>query len=90
MNTKKKRKQVGDMKEEMSTEQIVINEDGDGDDIGLPRGDIREKEAIGAGVLYLAPEIKGESVNMDLRKLIQVSGTSYLPLMSKQFFNRRF
>jgi hypothetical protein len=32
-----------------------------------------EKEAIGAGVLYVAPDIGNEGVNKDLRKLIQVS-----------------
>jgi hypothetical protein len=35
---------------------------------------IQEKEAIGAGVLYIAPEIKNQDVNIDLCKLIQVSG----------------
>ena len=39
-----------------------------------PHNVIQEKEAIGAGVLYVAPEIKNQSVNMDLRKLIQVTG----------------
>lgn len=33
---------------------------------------------IGAGVLYVAPEMKNQSVNADLRKLIQVSGPSNL------------
>jgi hypothetical protein len=32
-----------------------------------------EKEAIGAGVLYVAPDIRNKGVNKDLRKLIQVS-----------------
>ncbi|KAF8800111.1 hypothetical protein BYT27DRAFT_7263259 [Phlegmacium glaucopus] len=76
MNTKKKRKGAEDKKEGVSGggEQDKVDEDGGRDNPELAHNDVmEEKEAVGAGVLYVAPEIKNESVNTDLHKLIQVS-----------------
>ena len=52
------------------------NEDGGRDDSKLAHNDDMDKKKVGANVLYVAPEIKNESVNTDLRKLIQVSSAS--------------
>jgi hypothetical protein len=78
LNTKVKQGGGGDRKEEaFGRKRNRISEDGRRGGSG-PYNDIQEKEAIGAGVLYIAPEIKNQSVNIDLRKLIQVSGLSHL------------
>ena len=42
-----------------------------------PRDIIQEKEAIGAGVLYIAPEMQNQGANVDLSKLNQVTGPSH-------------
>jgi hypothetical protein len=69
--------QVGgeDRKEEASEKKQ--NEDGrqGGSE---PCDVIKEKEPIGAGVLYIAPEIENQSEDIDLRKLVQVTGPSHL------------
>ena len=78
LNTKGNQGEGGYRKEEASgRKRNGISEDGRGGGSG-PYNVIQEKEAIGAGVLYIAPEIKNQSANMDLRKLIQVSGSSHL------------
>ena len=70
----------GDRKEEASgRKRNGISEDGRGGGLE-PHNVMQEKEAIGAGVLYIAPEIKNLGVNTDLRKLVQVSGPLYLLL----------
>ena len=84
LNTKGNKEVGGDenLKEEASGREpncSGISEDGTRD--GLEScNDIQEKEAVGlgAGVLYIAPDIKNQDVNEDLRKLIQVSGPSHL------------
>lgn len=78
LNTKGNQRGGGDRKEEASgRKRNEISEDGRRGGSG-PYNVIQQKEAIGAGVLYIAPEIKNQSVNMDLRKLIQVTGLSHL------------
>jgi len=49
-----------------------ISEDGGRGGSG-PHNVIQENEAIGAGVLYIAPEIKNQGVNVDFCKLNQVA-----------------
>jgi len=63
VNTKGNKGVGGDRKEEAS----------DGRGGSGPYDVMQEKEAIGAGVLYIAPEIKNQDGNVDLLKLIQVS-----------------
>ena len=80
MRSNTKGNQVGgeDRKEEKSgRKQNGISEDGrrDGSE---PYDVIKEKGPIGAGVLYIAPEIENQSVDIDLRKLVQVTGPSHL------------
>ena len=90
LNTKGNKGVGGDRKEEESGRKPNgISEDGRRGRSG-PYNVIQEKEAIGAGVLYIAPEIKNKGVNIDLRKLIQVSGPLHLlsalnPLLVNNF-----
>jgi len=80
MNTKKRRREAGDKKEGGSRggERNKGDEDGGRDNPEIARNDVKEeeKETVGAGVLYVAPDIKNESGTADLHKLIQVSGGS--------------
>ena len=89
LNTKENQGEGRDRKEEASgRKRNRISEDERRGDSG-PYNDMQEKEAIGAGVLYISPEIKNQAVNTDLRKLIQVSGPlrlfSTLNLLKGQF-----
>jgi hypothetical protein len=78
LNTKGNQGGGGDWKEEASgRKRNGISEDVRRGDSGSYNA-IQEKEAIGACVLYIAPEMKNQGVNTDLRKLIQVSGLSHL------------
>ena len=78
LNTKGNQGGGRDRKEGTSgRKQNETSEGGRRGDSG-PSNVMPEKEAIGASVLYVAPEIKNQSVNADLRKLIQVSGPSHL------------
>ena len=89
VNTKGNKGVGGDRKEEASgTKRDGIAEDerrGDSGPYVIP-----EKKAIGAGVLYIAPEIKNQAVNIDLRKLIQVSGPSHLLLTLNLLLENNF
>lgn len=75
INSKKRTIRAADKKEGAGGgERNEVDEHGGRDDPRLPHNDdMPEKEAIGAGVLYVAPDIRNEGVNKDLRKLIQVS-----------------
>ena len=78
LNTKGNKGVGGNGKGEVSErKRNEISEDGRQGGSG-PFNAIQGKEAIGAGVLYVAPEIRNEGVNIGLRKLIQVSGASHL------------
>ena len=90
LNAKGNKGVGGDRKEDASGgKRNEISEDGRGDESG-PCDDIQEKEAIGAGVLYIAPEIQNQGVNEDLSKLNQVSGPSHLLSTLNQLLANNF
>jgi hypothetical protein len=81
MRSNTKGNQVGgeDRKEKASgRKQSGISEDGS--------EPYEVKGPIGAGVLYIAPEIENQSVDIDLRKMVQVTGPSHL-LSTESTFN---
>ena len=78
INSKKRTIRAADKKEGAGGgERNEVDEHGGRDNPRHPHNnDMPEKEAIGVGVLYVAPDIRNEGVNKDLRKLIQVSSAS--------------
>lgn len=76
INTKEKTREARGKEEVHDRIRNGTNENASRGGPEVHDDDIQEKEAIGAGVLYVAPEIKNQSMNMDLLKLIQVSSPS--------------
>ena len=74
INTKKKTRRVGDKEEASGGKR---NEDSSPRSPGPYNDHTADKGNIGAGVLYVAPDIKNQNMSPDLLKLIQVSSSSH-------------